>query len=73
MKENISLNKFKSVLILVAVFFLGSLSMFALVKYNPSTVTNSVTKTVKDVTVTETGIADAVEKVFDSVVTIETY
>lgn len=31
------------------------------------------TKTVKDVTVTDTGIADAVEKVYDSVVTVKNY
>ena len=47
--------------------------MFALVKYSPLNITENITKTVKDVTVTDTGIADAVEKVYDSVVTIETY
>ena len=31
------------------------------------------TKTIKDVTITDTGIADAVEKVYDSVVTVKTY
>lgn len=31
------------------------------------------TKTIKDVTVTDTGIADAVEKVYDSVVTVKNY
>lgn len=37
-----------------------------------NTVTN-ITKTEKEVTVTDTGIADAVEKVYDSVVVIETF
>ncbi len=59
--------------ILMVVFFLGALGMFALVKYSPMNVIENITKTVKDVTVTDTGIADAVEKVYDSVVTIETY
>ena len=31
------------------------------------------TKTIKDVTVTDAGIADAVEKVYDSVVTVKNY
>ena len=31
------------------------------------------TKTIKDVTITDTGIADAVEKVYDSVVTVKNY
>lgn len=66
-------NKIRSIVILMAVFFIGALSMFALVKYSPLNITENITKTVKDVTVTDTGIADAVEKVYDSVVTIETY
>lgn len=66
-------SKVKSAVILMVVFFLGAIAMFALVKYSPINVTESITKTVKDVTVTETGIADAVEKVYDSVVTVETY
>lgn len=66
-------NKIRSLVILMVVFFLGAISMFALVKYSPLNITENITKTVKDVTVTDTGIADAVEKVYDSVVTIETY
>ena len=73
MQEYKSENKTRSGAILLIAFFLGALGMFALVKYYPNTVTNNVTKTVKDVTVTETGIADAVEKVYDAVVTVETY
>ncbi len=63
----------KRSVVLVVVFFVGALSMFALVKYYPNTVTENVTKTIKDVTVNEQGIADAVEKIYDAVVTIETY
>ena len=73
MQEYISSNKVRSGIILLVAFLLGALGMFALVKYYPVAITNNVTKTVKDVTVTETGIADAVEKVYDSVVTVETY
>ena len=72
--QDYSANKnVRSVVILLVVFFIGALSMFALVKYYPVAVTVSVTKTIKDVTVTDSGIADAVSKVYDSVVTIETY
>lgn len=73
MQEYTSNNKIRNFTFLLISFFLGALGMFALVKYYPNTITNNVTKTIKDVTVTDTGIADAVEKVYDSVVTIETY
>lgn len=72
-KDNDMNLKLRNGVILLVAFFLGALGMLALVKYYPMTVTENVTKTIKDVTVTETGIADAVEKVYDSVVTIETY
>ncbi len=73
MQEYKTNNNVRNIVILLIAFFVGALGMFALVKYNPNTITESVTKTVKDVTVTETGIADAVEKIYDSVVTVETY
>ena len=63
----------RNAVIVMVAFFLGAMSMFALVKYSPVSITENITKTVKDVTVTESGIADAVDKVYDSVVTIETY
>ena len=63
----------RNAVILMVVFFLGAISMFALVRFSPVSVTENIMKTVKDVTVTESGIADAVSKVYDAVVTIETY
>ncbi len=73
MQEN-KINKIiRYAVILILVFFLGAFGMFALVKYSPLNITENITKTIKDVTVTDSGIADAVEKVYDSVVTIETY
>lgn len=42
-------------------------------KYYLKNMVIETTKLVKDVTITETGIADAVEKVYDSVVVVETY
>lgn len=73
MNENTTSNKLRNGVILLVSFFIGALGMFALIKYYPVTITNNVVKTIKDVTVTENGIADAVEKVYDSVVTVETY
>ncbi len=63
----------RNAVILMVVFFLGAISMFALVRFSPVSVTENIMKTVKDVTVTDTGIADAVSKVYDTVVTVETY
>lgn len=66
-------NKFQKFLILIVVFFVGALAMYGLVRLYPTTINNNIVKTIKDVTVTDTGIADAVEKVYDAVVTVETY
>ncbi|MBQ8659366.1 MAG: trypsin-like peptidase domain-containing protein [Bacilli bacterium] len=76
--------KKKSVVVLVVVFIvtilvsalLGAGGLLIFFKYNPEfikdTVTN-ITKTEKEVTVTDTGIADAVEKIYDSVVVVQNY
>lgn len=54
----------------------GAGGLLLLIHYNPdliqTTITN-VTKTEKEVTVTDTGISDAVSKVWDAVVVVETY
>jgi len=55
------------------VFFVGCLAMYAVVYFFPTSITESVTKLEKDVTVTDTGIADAVEKVYNAVVIVSTY
>ena len=55
------------------VFFVGCLAMYAVVYLFPTSVTKNVTKLEKDVTVTDTGIADAVEKVYNAVVIVSTY
>ena len=55
------------------VFFVGCLAMYAVVYLFPTSVTKNVTKLEKDVTETDTGIADAVEKVYNAVVIVSTY
>ncbi len=53
---------------LICLCFFGAFFEFYLKNLKVETI-----KTVKDVTVTDTGIADAVEKVYDSVVTVKNY
>ena len=60
-------------IILIAIFLLGMGSMFALSYFFPNIKEVTETKLKKEVTVTDTGIADAVEKVYDAVVVINTY
>ncbi len=73
MQEYNKNNNFRTGTILLIAFLLGALGMFALIKYYPSEETPNVTETTKDVTITDTGIADAVEKIYNAVVTVETY
>ena len=56
------------------VTFLICLCIFGLFyKFYLRNLTIETTKTIKEITVTDTGIADAVEKVYDSVVTVKNY
>lgn len=61
------------ILLAIVMFFCGCGVMYGLVQYFPLAITQNVTKLEKDVTVTETGIADAVEKVYDAVSVVTTY
>ena len=61
---------------MVLSFLVGALCLFLIFKYVPGfagkTVTN-INKTEKEVTVVDNGIADSVEKVYNSVVVVETF
>ncbi len=74
-KENDNFwQKNKNVLISIIITFAICLGIFGLFyNYYLKNLIVEKTKLEKSVTVTDTGIADAVEKVYDSVVTIETY
>ena len=72
MNEEQNKQRKKIVYYLIA-FFVGCLAMYAVVYFFPTSITESITKLEKDVTVTDTGIADAVEKVYDAVVVVSTY
>lgn len=58
------------ILIIICVFFLGMYLNTVLIQFFPSENNKESLKVEKDVTITETGIAEAVEKVYDSVVIV---
>ena len=63
----------KNGIILIVVFFVGMASMYGIIYKFPTITTETITKLQKDVTVTDSGIADAVEKLYDAVVVVNTY
>lgn len=66
-------NNILKVLIPIIVFFVGCGAMYGVIAAFPSLFSTSITKLEKNVTVTDTGIADSVEKVYDAVVVVSTY
>ena len=73
MDENLNKKATKNIINYIIVFMVGCLAMYAIVYFFPITVTEDVVKEIKDVTITDTGIAEAVEKVYDAVVVVSTY
>ncbi len=69
-KKNLTL---KHGMILIVVFLLGALSLYGIFYFFPNVIGTTVTKLEKDVTITDEGIAEAVDKVYDSVVVVNTY
>lgn len=65
--------KTKSILLIILAFFLGAGGMFIIINYSPAAVQTIVNKSEKEVTVTDAGIADAVEKLYDAVVVVGSY
>ena len=65
----------KSVTIVVAIFafFIGAAALFGLIKLFPTVFLKETTKLDKKVTITDNGIAESVEKIYDSVVVVSTY
>ena len=60
-------------IILIVTFLLGMLFLYGIFYLFPNVIGETITKVEKDVTVTDEGIADAVEKVYDAVVVVNTY
>lgn len=75
MEENNSKSKKSKFGWYILSFFLGCLAMYALIYFLPYEATQEITKNIKEVKITEenTGIADAVEKIYDAVVVVSTY
>lgn len=71
--DNINKKCTKNIVNYLIIFFVGCLAMYTVIYFFPTSITESITKLEKDVTVTDTGIADAVEKVYDAVVVVSTY
>ncbi len=65
--------KTSSIIFIIITFFIGMGAMYGVIRFFPIITETTKTKLEKDVTVTDKGIADAVEKVYDSVVVVNTY
>lgn len=63
----------RNIVILLTVFVLGALIMYGVIYRFPQQFSTIQTISESSVTVTDTGIADAVDKVYDSVVIVNTY
>lgn len=66
-------NNLTRILAVVLVFFLGCGAMYGVIAAFPSLFSENIVKLEKDVTITDTGIAESVEKVYDAVVIVSTY
>jgi serine protease Do len=72
--NNVKNNKIVAIILVsFLTFCLGIASSYLIITNYPKLFTENVTKVVKDVTITDTGIAEAVNKVYDSVVVVSTY
>ena len=63
----------KKIISYIVVFFLFFIIMYAIIYFFPVTLTESVTREERNVTINDTGIAEAVAKVYDAVVVVSTY
>ena len=65
----------KIILVGIAMFFIGAIGLYLLIYFFPDPFMKTIMeeREVRNVTVTDTGIADAVEKIYDAVVVVKTY
>lgn len=68
---------FSKIILVLITFFLGAGGMYAVIYFFPTnfieTKNTNTTKVVKDVSITESGLSESVEKIYDAVVVVETY
>lgn len=74
-KEKQKNNDSKIWLVGVVMFFVGAIGLYSLMYFFPEPFVKTITEQIetKNVTVTDNGIADAVEKIYDAVVVVKTY
>ena len=58
--------------IIVSAFF-GFFAFYMLLHYYPNSVIKTINKVEKSVTVTDTGISEGIEKIYDAVVVVQNY
>ena len=56
-------------------FMVGALSLYAIIRFYPDSLMKTITETkeIKEVSITDNGIADSVDKIIDSVVVVKTF
>ncbi len=62
-----------SVVAIIIAFFLGAGAFYGILKLYPTVFLKETTKLEKNVSITDNGIAESVDKVYDSVVVVSTY
>lgn len=65
----------KIIIVGIVMFFAGAIGLYLLIYFFPEPFVKTITEQteVRNVTVTDTGIADAVDKLYDAVVVVKTY
>ena len=66
-------NKIVVIICSIIAVIVGAAGMYLVFHFLPSKTVTNINKSEKEVTVNDKGISDAVEKVYDSVVVVETY
>ena len=66
---------FGNIILIVFSFFTGAIGMYAVIYFFSAEFIKTIntTKVVKDVSITDTGLSEAVDKIYDAVVVVETY
>ena len=72
-RNNNDNSKLNTIVISILAFFIGAGAFYAVLKLYPTVFIKETTKLEKNVTINDTGLAESVEKVYDSVVVVSTY
>ena len=72
-KEKNGMSTAKVVVIAIVMFFVGAGGLYALMYFYPDPFVKTISEEIKNVTITDTGLADAVDKIYDAVVVVKTY